>query len=511
MNVAFRTLIVAIVSFLSTATLADQYDIAIVNGRVIDPQSGTDAVLNVGIRGSEIVAVEAGPMAATRTIDAKGKVVSPGFIDMHAHGQNILSNRVQALDGVTTALELESGAWPIDEWYEGAAAEGRPINYGASVNWAYARIDALLGPAPSDKEDWLEDQFAGSAWQTMLTSEEQVDQVVARVQQGLDQGGLGIGFLLGYAPDAGRKEYFRLTQLAAANDVPTYTHARFMSMLEPRSSFEAMAEIVSAAAGTGAHAHIVHLNSMSLRDIGVIGEMISKAQADGVRLTTEAYPYGAGATHIGAAMFRQENWQQRIGGITAHNFDVNGERLSEAEFHRLQAEAPDTGTVIHLLDTAVPADQALLDAAVLFPGGVIASDGGGWMIDGEWVTDDTWPLPENAWSHPRSAGTFARFLHQYVTETGKLTWLEAIERVSYGPAALMEAAVPQMKRKGRIQSGADADIVIIDPAEVKDNANYAAPARTSSGFEYVIVNGQVLVEGGVLDPGLLPGRAVRNQ
>ncbi|GAB3282300.1 amidohydrolase family protein [Parahaliea aestuarii] len=490
--------------------MGSDLDLVIINGRVIDPESRTDAVLNVGIRGSRIVSVTADDMSASRVIDAQGKLVSPGFIDMHAHGQNILSGRVQALDGVTTALELEAGVWPVNRWYAELAKEGRPINYGASVNWAFARVDALLGSGPEGDDDWLTEQFAGAEWQAKLTSDSQLDEIMTRVQQGLDQGGLGIGFLLGYAPDVGRKEYFHLTDLAARNEVPTFTHARYLSMLEPDSSFEAMAEIVAAAAGTGAHAHIVHLNSISLRDIGPIGRMISSARDQGVRLSTEAYPYGAGSTHIGAAMFRQENWQEKIGGITAHNFDVNGARLEEAEFERLQSEAPETGVVVHLLDTAVPEDQAFLDQSVLFPGGVIASDGGDWSLDGKPVESDTWPLPEKAWSHPRSAGTYARFLRNYVVERNTLSWLDAIERVSYGPARLLEAAVPQMQRKGRIQVGADADIVIIDPVRVTDNATYTAPAQTSSGINYVIVNGQVLVENGELDTDVLPGKAIRN-
>ena len=159
---------------------------------------------------------------------------------------------------------------------------------------------------------------------------------------------------------------------------------------------------------------------------------------------------------------------------------------------------------------AQPVDQAILDQSVLFPDGVIASDGGGWSLDGKAVAGDTWPLPAKAWSHPRSAGTYARFLRHYVVERKTLSWLDAIARVSYGPAHLLEDAVPQMRRKGRIQVGADADIVILDPARITDNATYTVPARTSSGIDYVIVNGQVLVDNGELDPGRLPGRAIRN-
>lgn len=496
---------------LACRAAAAPLDIAILGGRVVDPESGLDAVRNVGIRDGEIVSVTEAPLEAARTINAAGLVVSPGFIDMHAHGQTILAGRVQALDGVTTALELESGVLPVAGYYERLAQEGRPINYGASVNWGNARIAEFLGKEPRDDLAFFMENFDNPRWQEEIATPEQLAAIRERVQRGLDEGGLGIGFLLGYAPGSGRKEYYAMTEMAAENGVPTFTHARYLSMLEPGSSFEGMAEIVAAAAGTGAQAHIVHLNSISLRDIDLIGGLIREARAAGVNLSTEAYPYGAGSTGIGAAMFRGPNWRERAGGLSAASFDVGGERLSEAEFERLQAEAPGTATVVHFLDLENPEDRAHLDKSVLFPGGVIASDGGEWLIDGEPVDASTWPLPEQAWSHPRSAGTYARFLRRYVRETGAVPLLEAIRRVSYGPASLLQEAVPQMRRKGRLQAGADADVVVFDLERVTDNATYAKPARVSSGMDYVIVNGQVLVDDGVLDVSRLPGRAIRNQ
>lgn len=495
----------------ATAAASDvACDIAINGGRVIDPATRLDAVRHIGIVGDRIVAVSETPLDAARVINATGKVVSPGFIDLHAHGQSVLAARVQALDGVTTALELEGGVLPVAAWYESAAEQGRPINYGASVAWAHARIAAMVGTSPDGDPGYFRAAFSDPRWQTQIADPAQLQQILDQVRDGLDEGGLGIGILLGYAPGTSRKEYHALAALAAERAVPTFTHARYLSMLEPQSSFEGMAEIVAAAASTGAHAHIVHLNSMSLHDIDNIAPLIAGAQRNGVRLTTEAYPYGAGSTGIGAAMFRGPDWRERVGGVTAANFDVGGRRLTEEEFARLQEEAPGTGTVVHFLELGDPADRAVLDRAVLFPGGVIASDGGDWLLDGKPVPPQTWPLPENAWSHPRSAGTFSRFLRMYVRDTQAIPLLGAIERVSYGPARILEDAVPQMRRKGRLQPGADADIVVFDPERVGDRATYEAPARTSTGIEYVLVNGEVLVADGVLDPGAMPGRAIRN-
>lgn len=486
------------------------YDIVLNGGRVIDPETGLDAVKTIAIDNGKIVAVSAEPLTGERTLDVTGLIVSPGFIDMHAHGQTLLTNRVQAFDGVTTALELESGAFPIDEYYSIRAEEGRPINYGASVNWLTARIAAVLDLKPSSNSDWFTSALNRDGWQDTIASPEQLDEIEQLVAQGLDQGGLGVGFLTGYAPGSGHKEYYRINQLAAERGVPTFTHARFLSMAEPQSSFEAIQEIISVAAGTGVHAHIVHLNSISLKDIELIRPMILNARMQGVKLSTEAYPYGAGATSIGAAMFRGEGWRERIGGISANNFAVDGKRLSEEEFAQLQAEAPQTDIIIHFLDASKPEEQALVDQAILMPGGVIASDGGGWLLDNAPVADDAWPLPEQAWSHPRSAGTYARFVSHYVTDRDVLSLREAIAKVSYLPARILQDAIPQMRRKGRIQVGADADIVVFSLPEFHDAATYAKPAQLSKGLKHSIVNGQFLIEDGLLDTSALPGQAVRN-
>jgi N-acyl-D-glutamate deacylase len=373
-------------------------------------------------------------------------------------------------------------------------------------------IDAtFLNKKPEHTVEWFFSNFKYPIWQNSISNETQLAEISRLVEGGMDEGGLGIGFLLGYAPGTGKKEYMAVSILAAERNLPTFTHARFLSMLEPKSSFEAISEIISVAAGTGVQAHIVHLNSMSLRDIDPIARMISNAQKQGLRISTEAYPYGAGSTGIGAAMFRGPKWRERTGGMSASNFDVGGKRLTEKEFKELQLKNPETETIIHFLDLERAEDQAVLDKSVLFPGGVIASDGGTWLYGKENLSKDVWPIPENAWSHPRGAGTYARFLRHYVRETKAVSLIEAIERISYGPAKIMQDSVPQMKKKGRIQVGADADIVVFDLSTITDKATYAKPAQPSSGIDHVIVNGVLLVENARLNKAVLPGKAIRNR
>jgi N-acyl-D-glutamate deacylase len=133
-------------------TMAEPYDIVLANGRVIDPETYTDAVLNVGINGATIVVISKEPLKGKDVVDVSGKIISPGFIDTHAHGQNIPSNRVQARDGVTTAVELKAGVLPIGEFYKNSTEEGRAINYGASAGWRFARLATMNhekgGPIP---------------------------------------------------------------------------------------------------------------------------------------------------------------------------------------------------------------------------------------------------------------------------------------------------------------------------------------------------------------------------
>ena len=353
-------------------------------------------------------------------LDARGLVVAPGFIDLHAHGQDLPAARMQAFDGVTTALELEGGTLPVSAAYDRVGREGRPINYGFSASWLFARIAEKEGMEPTGAITFFQEAQRRTGWQHTLASADETSRIISRVEQGLQQGGLGIGVLAGYAPSYGRKEAFAVAQLAARHGVPTFTHVRYMSVIEPQSSFEAIEEIVSLAAATGAQMHIVHLNSVSIRDIPRIAELLRGAQGRGLKVTTEAYPYGAGSTVVGAELFRG-NWRERLGGATASDIELAGVPYTDATLAEAQARLQETDCRPLLQPDRNPADQAFLDQSVLMPGGAIASDAMPWTSKGQNITGDVWPLPADAFSHPRSAGTFTRFLRDYVRERKKET------------------------------------------------------------------------------------------
>jgi N-acyl-D-glutamate deacylase len=146
---------------------------------------------------------------------------------------------------------------------------------------------------------------------------------------------------------------------------------------------------------------------------------------------------------------------------------------------------------------------------VLFPGGAIASDDTGWEDGGKRLTGDIWPLPETAYAHPRSAGTYTRFLRQYVRERQAISLIDAIRKMTLIPAQILQPSVPQMADKGRIRIGADADIDVFDLTTIADKATFAKPAQTSVGMHWVIVNGVPVIENGVLNKKAFPGKAIR--
>jgi N-acyl-D-glutamate deacylase len=496
----------------------ETYDIVIANGRVIDPETYMDGEMYVGINGESIAAVSETPLNGKEVIDAKGMIVSPGFIDMHMHGQNIAPQRMQAFDGVTTALELEYGSLPVGEFYANCAKEGRPINYGVSVAWGAARIVTLNPEAKVDGKAVPDISFFAGAmkyseWVNNVANDKQIGEIRALVEQGLKEGGLGLGFVYGYAPGAGTKEMTAMCQLAAEYGVPTYTHVQNFSVLDPKSSVDSYVKLIGLAASTGAHMHICHINSTSSRDIDKALPLVKSAQAMGVPVSLGAYTYGVAESAIGAAEWDPKDVRDRL-DVDWSDFTLVRNQHTYTSKEDLEAaikENPgDLVTVAFLHDETDSHDRALLDLSVLFPGGVIETDATPWTTpDGQWIRGKEWPLPKDAAAHPRSAGCYSRFLRMWVRERGVISFMEAIRKASLNPAQIMEKATPMMKKKGRIQVGADADIIVFDPETVADRATFKEPNQTSAGMKHVMVNGAFLIRDEQLDTNAFPGKGIR--
>lgn len=472
------------------AAAQDSYDIVISNGRVMDPETGLDAVRNVGIRGQAVVAISEQPLAGATEIDASGLVVAPGFIDLHAHGQSARANEFQAMDGVTTALELEVGVPDLPLFLAGREGDA-VINYGASISHGALRTWSM--PEHAQEVDRLRDTLAatgeakpeslrefGELLQTGRYSElDAADYPLLwrRLEKGLNDGALGIGMPHQYYPAVTRDEIFRLFEFAAAKQAPIFTHVREMGVA-------GMQEVIANAVATGAPLHIVHMNSSSLWDYQTNLDLILGAQARGADITAEAYPYTAGSTRIESAIF-DEGWREslRISWQDLQWQDT-GERLTEETFNKYRAEGGIV--IIHMMKPEWISVQ-LADPRVM-----VASDG----------------MPYAPGAHPRGAGTFARFLGRYVREQELLPLMAGLAKITLMPAQRLEAIAPQMKRKGRIQLGSNADITIFRADTIIDTADFASGLSYSEGVEHLLVNGHFVVRDGQLVEGARPGRAV---
>ena len=506
------------VSFLLAATTAwaqggTDYDLVILNGRVIDPETGFDQLSNVGVENGKIAVITTESIDGDEAIDAEGLIVAPGFIDLHAHGQNIGDYRMQAMQGVTTMLELESGVLPVSDWYDAQAKKKLPINYGTASAWTYARIATFTATEPEATVAYFQDVQGRADWKMEIATPEQMEAILALVEQGLDEGALGIGINAGYAPGYGTKEYYALAKIAAERDVATFTHVRYASNAEPASSFQAVQELIANAAITGAHMHLCHINSTSLKDIEATLDLVENARQRGINITVGAYPWGAASTVVGAAMFSGEGWRERMGS-TAENFQLGTERMTEDQLTDYQQNKPGTFIVWHFLDESNPQDLALLDASVLHPDILIESDEMFWMTMDEQghienYAGDAWPLPDGVFSHPRSNGTFAKILASYVRERKLMSMRDALRKMSLMPAQTLEEFVPQMKTKGRLQTGMDADIVVFDPETIAPVGTYDDPNHPAVGVQSVIVNGVTVVGGGELLVDAAPGQPIR--
>ncbi|MGV9823865.1 amidohydrolase family protein [Nocardia xishanensis] len=486
------------------------HDIAFTGARVIDPESGLDASRTVGVTGDKITYVGEEAIRAKKTVDVAGHVLCPGFIDLHSHAQSVNGLRFQALDGVTTAMDLESGALPVALEYAVAAEEGRPINYGYSASWAVARLHVLDGLPMAQRStsggitSALDVFLANTANPRFnaVASQPEVDKIVGLLEQGLAEGAIGIGIVLGYAPGTDRGEYFQMAQLASRHHMSVFTHNRFGA--------DGVHEVVGAAADTGASMHVCHINSTAGRKIDDLATTVENARKLGNRVTTEAYPYGKWSTAIGAASIAPEKFeslaQLKDWGLI---YLATGEQI--VDFDRLRSiRAADPGGIVvgTTLNEDDPNDLAKLHRALTLPDTAIASDSVPVVINGKRDHSTQWPTDPRALAHPRSAGSYARVLGLKTREQRIFTLPEAIRRCTYVPARILEQTAPAMKSKGRVQVGADADITIFDPATVTDRATYQR-METSTGIRHVLVNGKFVVKDTELLLGALPGRPVK--
>lgn len=468
--------------------LGQEYDLVLQSGRVMDPETGLDAIRNVGIRGDRIIEITEKEITGKQVLDVSGLVVAPGFIDLHVHGMTNEAHRYQARDGVTTALELESGVAFLREWLE--AKRGKTIvNYGASVPHGTLRALAMQAyqhhfseAQKIIKEEGLESprltririNMGKSNYQSL--TELEVENLRSLFEGELSAGALGIGIPVGYFPGAKHGEIFRAYEFAAEKKAPVFSHTRGFGLA-------GIQEAIANATVSGAPLHIVHANSLSLAEIQVTLDMVASAQERGMDITTEVYPYTAASTSLESAIF-DDGWQETLGiSYGDLQWEATGERLTEETFKKYRRQGG--VVIIHMMK------PEWIQLGIQDPRTMIGSDG----------------MPYAPKAHPRTAGTFSRVLGRYVRQEKVIGLMEALAKMTLMPARRLEGIAPSMRLKGRMQVGGDADITIFNPETVLDKADFTG-LQFSEGIEHVLVNGVFVVKQGKTVEDVFPGRPV---
>ncbi|MCH7788251.1 MAG: amidohydrolase family protein [Acidobacteria bacterium] len=431
----------------TSASVDTVFDTVITNGRVMDPETGYDRIANVGILGASVAHIGEETLEATSTIDAAGQVVAPGFVDILSYSPNGYGEWFKIADGVTTNLAMHGLRFEPDDFYNRWEAEGSPVHFGGSVHSSNVR--ETLGYDPGEK-----------------VPASDLDAVIAANRAQVEGGYLGIHAQPEYSPGMSKAELVRLAEAAADLGVPLTVHARYSDNFEPGTNLEAMTELVNLAKDTGAWVHVEHINSTG--GTGVMAEalaMIDDARSGGARMSACMYPYTFWATYLQASRF--ENWQERY-ALTYEDLQVAGraERLTEATYPQAYED--------NLLTAAHAIREADLETAIASPFVMIGSDA---ILE----TDHN--------NHPRSTGCFSRTVAEFVRNRRLITLMEALSKMTIQPAKLAELAAPAMRKKGRLQVGSDADIVVFDPNEIADQSTIVDPGLESVGIRHVWVDG----------------------
>ncbi|GAB5489031.1 MAG: amidohydrolase family protein [Parasphingorhabdus sp.] len=466
------------------------HDIVIENGRAIDPETGLDATRNIGISDGRIADISTERLKGRRSIDASDHIVAPGFIDIHSHSPTPLGLSYQARDGVTTSLELEAGSYPLREY--GALIRNKAlINYGASAGSLNARIavmtdfrqSSLLAPMKkmADNGRPVSRAFIAPA------DTEEIARIRDSLTDAINNGAIGIGVPLDYMNIAVKEPELRmLFELGASYDVPLFIHVRRGVAGDPAG----LNEVLALAKETGTRILICHLSHSAMQNTPLFLQKIREARSNGADVWTEVLPYNAGSVQIGAAVFNRD-WR-KIFNIDYKDVQLaeTGEWFTKESFERTRKENPGAEIIHHYLK------EDWTKYLATAPDVIISSDGLPAIS-----TDKKIP--------PQGVGSFSKILGKYVREEQAMDLMTALSKMTLQPAQLLEKTAPVFRLKGRLQLGMDADITIFDPATIAANTTYLNPHQASTGVNWLLVGGEIVIENGTVKPDTYPGQFLK--
>ncbi len=472
---------------LAVPALAADYDVVILNGRVMDPETNFDGIRNVGIKGGKIAVITKDKIKGKETIDATGLVVAPGFIDGHQHSIEPYIYRMMVRDGRTTIMDLEVGAYGplVDKWYK--THEGKsPINFGVAVSHEFARAAVLDG-----FKDWkyinTPDAIrsrVNSGWTKTRPTLEQGNEILKVLDEGLLQGGIGIGSTVGYMREGvSSREIFELQKLSGLYGRQIGMHFRNTPGNDVQE-IGGIQEMLANAAALGTPAIADHFNNPGYN---MVHELLVLMRKRGYNVWGEVYPYAAGSTALNAVFLDPEIWEKQLGYKLEETVqDVETGEYYTAETRREMIKKEPTRAV---LVYKMP-EKSIIDW-IKMPGVAIGSDGMPPIPDTglKWDT----PFEDMPNTHPRVAGSFAKVLR--LARENNIPLMQAVSMTSYNYAKpLGNMGLKAMQVRGRMQVGMVADITLFNPETVTDNATYKKGTLPSTGIPHVIVNGIIVMK-----------------
>ncbi len=427
----------------------------IYGGRVVDPANRVDSQLNLLIENGKIAWVGTATPDADEKIDATGKIVSPGFIDIHMHEDPVGADGTIQLDilnamlrmGVTTAVGGNCGINVYDpvEYLALADRDGAPVNVAMFAGHEYFR-----------KAAGAQDIYAHA-------SEAEKQKMESTIAAALEGGCVGVSFGLRYVPGADKDEFFRAAKCCQSSKKIIASHVRD----DADGIFDAIDEFCAAGVEFGVPVQISHIGSMGgFGQMKTVLQQIDNYKLGGLDIAMDCYPYFAFSTRLGTPTY-DPGWLDRY-----HcDYDVlefsegkyKGQRATKQTFDEMRADFPECITVCYVMK------QEDVRLAFRHPAVMLGSDG----------------LLNNGQGHPRACGSFPRFLAEF-SRNGNLSLYDAIEKMTAMPANRLH-----LENKGRLNVGADADITIFDYETIRDSATFAEPSLPPQGIDYVLIGGQI--------------------